>query len=167
MSETVNASVPLNIRWTQEFVDDGAGGDKFYIRLTPRIQTGGRYSAGTSNIKVANLLTIIQKLKREKSNEIQRAAKYGAQQAVQGMNAEKYRAQKRQEEAASSAHLARIAEETERQNQEMPFFVSSSTRLQEAFEADYAAGKLSDKDVQFEKEEKEEEKEKEEVYYIK
>jgi hypothetical protein len=39
--------------------------------------------------------------------------------------------------------------------------------LQEAFEADYAAGKLSDKDVQFEKEEKEEEKEKEEIYYIK
>ena len=70
MSETVSASVPINIRWTQELVDDGKGGSNFYMRLTPKIATGGRYSKGTSTVQVRNLLSVVQRLKRERSNEI-------------------------------------------------------------------------------------------------
>ena len=162
MSETVNASVPLNIRWTQEFVDDGAGGDKFYIRLTPKIQTGGRYSAGTSNIKVANLLTIIQKLKREKSNEIQRAAKYGMQQGIKSAD---WNAQRRQKELAEYSRMATAAEETRQMNENFGTSISSS-RFEEMMRLE--AEKRGDT-LNYAKEEKEEDEkpEKEEVYYIK
>lgn len=162
MTETVKASVPLNIRWTQEFVDDGAGGDKFYIRLTPRIQTSGRYSAGTSNIKVANLLTIIQKLKREKSNEIQKAAKYGMQQGIKSAD---WNAQRRQKETAESNRIAAAAEETRRQNEMFGPSISSSRFQEKMWEEAQRRGDTLN--VAKEEKEEDEKSEKEEVYYIK
>lgn len=38
--ETVK--VPISITWSQELVDDGAGGEDFYLRLSPHINLGGK-----------------------------------------------------------------------------------------------------------------------------
>lgn len=163
MSETVSAKVPINIRWTQELVDDGKGGSNFYMRLTPKIATGGRYTKGTSTIQVANLLSTIQRLKRERSNEIQRAAKYGVEQAIRSVD---YNKERQRKELAEYTRMAKAAEETRQANAEGSFNIGSSMSLQKAFEAEMAANPNKAKNVQFEKEEQEE-KETEEIYYIK
>lgn len=161
MSETVSASVPLNIRWTQELVDDGKGGSNFYMRLTPKIATGGRYTKGTSAVQVRNLLSVIQRLKREKSNEIQRAAKYGIEQGIKASDWDKER---RQRELASMREMERNRQETEQMNQTFGPQISSSRFEQMMLEE---AAKRGDK-LNYAAEEKEEEKkEVEEIIYIK
>ena len=165
MSETVSASVPINIRWTQELVDDGSGGSNFYMRLTPKIATGGRYTKGTSAVQVRNLLSIIQRLKREKSNEIQKAAKYGMQQ---GINAAEYNSNKRKQIIAESQRVDAIRKESEQTNEQLPVFSSYRNRsLEEMVQADIASGKMKANEIQFEHQEKEEKKEAEEIIYIK
>lgn len=161
MSETVSASVPINIRWTQELVDDGKGGSNFYMRLTPKIATGGRYTKGTSAVQVRNLLTVVQHLKREKSNEIQKAAKYGMQQ---GINAAEYNKTKQKQFIAEAQRIDAARKESEQANQ---FFgpQMSSSRFEELMRLE--AEKRGDK-LNYAAEEKEEEKkEVEEIIYIK
>lgn len=34
--------IPISVTWFQELVDDGAGGENFYMRLTPHINLGGK-----------------------------------------------------------------------------------------------------------------------------
>lgn len=41
--ETVK--IPISVTWFQELVDDGAGGENFYMRLTPHINLGGKAGA--------------------------------------------------------------------------------------------------------------------------
>ena len=177
MSETVSASVPINIRWTQELVDDGKGGSNFYMRLTPKIATGGRYAKGTSRnaivgvvdssgtVVVKGLLTVIQHLKREKSNEIQKAAKYGMQQ---GINAAEYNKNKQKQIIADAQRVDAKRRESEQINDQMPVYNPySSRKLEEMVQADIASGKIDSKSIQFETDEKEEKKEVEEIIYIK
>lgn len=45
--------LPISITWTQELVDDGAGGTDFYIRVTPHINLGGK--ANTPRLVVDKL----------------------------------------------------------------------------------------------------------------
>lgn len=159
MSESVSAEVPISIRWTQELVDDGSGGENFYVRLTPKIDHR------VSRTRLKNLMTVIQRLKREKTHEVIKAAKQGAQQ---GITQQQQKQAIRQDAAKETIRLSRLAEQNAELDKYAGFTsVYGSRALQKAFEADVAAGRLSDKDVQFEKEEKEEPKEKEEVYYIK
>lgn len=169
MSQTVSAEVPINIRWTQELVDDGKNGENFYIRLTPKISRSGRYMKGLStikvnklmSIKVRNLETAIQRLKQEKTEEIKRAAKQGAQQ---GIKSDVFDAQRRKKELAEYTQQAKIAEEARQQNEMFGPQISSS-RFQELMWAE--AEKRGDT-LKVAKEEPEEEvKEKEEIYYIK
>ena len=160
MSETVSASVPINIRWTQELVDDGKGGSNFYMRLTPKIATGGRYTKGTSAVQVRNLLSVIQRLKREKSTEIQKASKYGMQQ---GINAAEYNKNKQKQIIADAQRVDAARKESEQANQ---FFGQqmSSSRFEELMRLE--AEKRGDK-LNYAAEEKEEEKkEVEEIIYI-
>lgn len=161
MSQTVSAEVPINIRWTQELVDDGKNGENFYIRLTPRISRSGRYMKGLSTIKVNNLMTVIQRLKQEKTEEIKRAAKQGAQQ---GIKSDVYAAQRRKKELAEYTQQAKVAEETRQQNEMFGPQISSS-RFQELM---WAEAEKRGETLKIAKEEPEEEvKEKEEIYYIK
>lgn len=161
MSQTVSAEVPINIRWTQELVDDGKNGENFYIRLTPRISRSGRYMKGLSTIKVNNLMTVIQRLKQEKTEEIKRAAKQGAQQ---GIKSDVYDAQRRKKELAEYTQQAKIAEEARQQNEMFGPQISSS-RFQELM---WAEAEKRGETLKIAKEEPEEEvKEKEEIYYIK
>lgn len=41
--ETVR--IPISVTWFQELVDDGAGGENFYMRMTPHINLGGKAGA--------------------------------------------------------------------------------------------------------------------------
>ena len=34
--------IPISVTWFQELVDDGAGGENFYMRLTPHVNLGGK-----------------------------------------------------------------------------------------------------------------------------
>ena len=45
--------LPISITWSQELVDDGAGGTDFYIRVTPHINLGGK--ANTPRLVVDKL----------------------------------------------------------------------------------------------------------------
>lgn len=156
MSETVSASVPISFRWKQELVDDGKGGENFYVRLTAKADRRGLGRAA----KINNLMTVIQKLKREKSSQIQKAAKYGMEKVIKAAD---YRKEQQRKMAADYAKQARREEV---HYDVSAFSYSSSNALQKAFEAEYAANKNAAKGIQFEKEEKEE-KEQEEIYYIK
>lgn len=156
MSETVSASVPISFRWKQELVDDGKGGENFYVRLTAKADRRGLGRAA----KINNLMTVIQKLKREKSSQIQKAAKYGIENAIKAADHNKEKQRQMLSEYARQARREEVYYDVG------AFNISSSNALQKAFEAELAANKNAAKGVQFEKEEKEE-KEQEEIYYIK
>lgn len=159
MSETISAEVPISIRWTQELVDDGSGGENFYVRLTPKIDRR------VSRVKLKKLMTVIKRLKQEKTNEIKKAAKQGVQQ---GITQQQRKQDIRQEAAKETIRLSKLDEQNAELDKYSGFSSAYGSRaLQKAFEADLASGRLSEKDVQFEKAEKEDEKEKEEIYYIK
>lgn len=156
MSETVSASVPISFRWKQELVDDGKGGENFYVRLTAKADRRGLGRAA----KINNLMTVIQKLKREKSSQIQKAAKYGMENALKSTDYNKEKQRQMLSEYTRQSRREEVYYDVG------AFNVSSSNALQKAFEAELAANKNAAKGVQFEKEEKEE-KEQEEIYYIK
>ncbi len=161
MSQTVSAEVPINIRWTQELVDDGKNGENFYVRLTPKISRSGRFMKGLSTIKVNNLMTVIQRLKQEKANEIKKAVKQGAEQ---GIKSDVYAAQKRKKELAEYERQAQVAEETRQQNEMFGPQISSNRFQEKMWEEAQRRGDT----LNVAKEEPEEEvKEKEEIYYIK
>lgn len=48
--ETVK--VPISVTWNQELVDDGPGGEDFYLRITPHINLGGK--AGMPRLVVSD-----------------------------------------------------------------------------------------------------------------
>ena len=156
MSETISAEVPISIRWTQELVDDGSGGENFYVRLTPKIDRR------VSRVKLKNLMTVIQRLKREKTNEIKKAAKQGAEQ---GIKSDVYAAQKRKKEMAEYKRQAQAAEETRQQNEMFGPQISSSMFEKKMWEEAQRRGDTLN--VVKEEPEKEDEKEKEKIYYIK
>lgn len=156
MSETISAEVPISIRWTQELVDDGSGGENFYVRLTPKIDRR------VSRVKLKNLMTVIKRLKQEKTNEIKKAAKQGAEQ---GIKSDVYAAQKRKKEMAEYKRQAQVAEETRQQNEMFGPQISSSRFEKKTWEEAQRRGDTLN--VVKEEPEKEDEKEKEEIYYIK
>lgn len=156
MSETISAEVPISIRWTQELVDDGSGGENFYVRLTPKIDRR------VSRVKLKNLMTVIKRLKQEKTNEIKKAAKQGAEQ---GIKSDVYAAQKRKKEMAEYKRQAKVEEEIRQQNEMFGPQISSSMFEKKMWEEAQRRGDTLN--VVKEEPEKEDEKEKEEIYYIK
>lgn len=157
MSESVSAKVPINIRWTQELVDDGKGGENFYVRLTPKIDRRGR----NVSAKIDGLMTVVQRLKREKSNQLQRAAKYGMSQALK---AEDFNKERKAKELAQYSHLAQLAKETKQEN-EMFGPQIHTARFEELMRQE---AERRGETLNYAKEEKEDDTpEKEEIYYIK